>query len=55
MKCKKSGGGGKGDFEKSRFDWVFLNAGVPRQELVILKDISFRAIFDYMKLIRSAP
>jgi hypothetical protein len=23
------GGGGKGDLEKSRFDWVFLNDGVP--------------------------
>ena len=23
------GGGGKGDLEKSRFDWVFLNEGVP--------------------------
>ena len=23
------GGEGKGDLEKSRFDWVFLNDGVP--------------------------
>ena len=26
------GGGGKGDLEKSRFDWVFLNDGVPKSE-----------------------
>ena len=27
----RGGGGGKGDLEKSRFDWVFLNDGVPNQ------------------------
>ena len=26
------GGGGKGDLEKSRFDWVFLNDGVPNKK-----------------------
>jgi hypothetical protein len=26
-------GGGKGDLEKSRFDWVFLNDGVPNVDL----------------------
>ena len=24
------GRGGKGDLEKSRFDWVFLNVGLPK-------------------------
>ena len=27
------GGGGKGYLDKSRFDWVFLNDGVPNQWL----------------------
>ena len=26
------GRGGKGDLEKSRFDWVFINDGVPNQD-----------------------
>ena len=30
MRSRNFGGkGGKGDLEKSRFDWVFLNVGVP--------------------------
>ena len=29
------GGGGKGDLEKSRFDWVFLNDGAPKIEFKI--------------------
>ena len=26
----EGGGGGKGDLEKSRLDWVFLNVGLPK-------------------------
>ena len=29
------GGWGKGDLEKSRFDWVFLNDGLPYWYLII--------------------
>ena len=37
MGSRISGGeGGKGDLEKSRFDWVFLNGGVPNCYLKML-------------------
>ena len=29
------GGGGTGDLENSRFDWVFLNVGLPNKKLVL--------------------
>ena len=37
------GRGGKGDLEKSRFDWVFLNDGVPNLDKLSLdlKDLVF--------------
>ena len=30
QKFRGGGGGAKGDLEKSRFDWVFLDDGVPK-------------------------
>ena len=31
------GGEGKGDLEKSRFDWVFLNDGVPKLTDILVR------------------
>ena len=32
---------GEGDLEKSRFDWVFLNDGVPKTKTALAKSFDF--------------
>ena len=48
------GGGGKGDLEKSRFDWVFLNDGVPKYKLIKCKLFKYKLILSsfYKKFFR---